>query len=506
MQRSPRLTCRFTLADVVDLAHLFHDDRHMSQTEKRKRDRDIALAHPEARSDAQRLGAWLRIMRQRQGLDGQRPVRQAQHGVSALLLAMGFALGVLAVGGWLSLNKLVSPHAAPEAGINVIYFWSVTAGWQMLMLCAILASLAFGNRARLPGLLPKLAETLIARFWPSQRRALRALPSWLAHAQRYRRLALWHPLHLSQRFAVGLNLGLVGAFLFFSIATQPIFVWQSGQLNCARLERATRIIALPWTWLDARGRPSADDIRLTYRPPDAQHAHSDCNTAPGAVGAGWWPFLFASMLVYGLIPRLLLDALSAWQARRAAHDVALQHPDSQELLQRMQRPVVDTGARLPPADSSPASEPLAAKREAPTALGGRGFIFKWAGIRLADSDICDLAKRQWGIDASALYEVGGLDVSRDDEALIALSAHRDIDHVLLLVEAWQPPVSDYRHFVAQLRQVLRDGKMIWVLLYHRSANGDLAAPRPSDVEQWRCALERIDAWLRVQPMIEEPAG
>ena len=504
----PRPTCRLTLADVVDLAQLFHGDRqaNVSQAEQRERDRDIALASPEARDDAARLSAWLRIMRQRQGLDGQRPARYVLQGVSALLLAMGFALGALTVGGWLSLNKLVSSPAAPPSGINVIYFWSVTAGWQALMLGVMLAGFAFGGRARPPGFIPKLAETLIARFWPSQRQALHVLQSWLTHAQRYRRLAFWYPLRLSQRFAVGLNLGLTGAFLFFSIATQPIFVWQSGQLNCARLERATGLIASPWSWLDARGRPSADDIRRTYRPPDAQHAHSDCAATAGAVGAGWWPFLFASMLVYGLIPRLLLDALSSWRVRRAVHDVALQHPDSQELLRRMQRPVVDTGARLQPAGASPAPEPLAPEPEAPTVPGGRGFICKWAGIRLTDDEICILAQRQWGIDAMALYEVGGLDVSRDEEALAALAAQRHIDHVLLLVEAWQPPVSDYRHFVAQLRQTLRDGKMIWVLLYHRSANGDLAAPRPSDLEQWRSTLERIDAWLRVQPMLEEPAG
>ena len=47
--------------------------------------------------------------------------------------------------------------------------------------------------------------------------------------------------------------------------------------------------------------------------------------------------------------------------------------------------------------------------------------------------------------------------------------------------------------------------MIWVLLYHRSTDGDLVAPRQSDLDQWRNTLERLDAWLRVKPMMEEPA-
>ena len=80
-----------------------------------------------------------------------------------------------------------------------------------------------------------------------------------------------------------------------------------------------------------------------------------------------------------------------------------------------------------------------------------------------------------------------------------------MDHVILLVEAGEPPVADYQDFVTQLRQVLRDGMMIWVLLYHRDQGGDITVPRESDLEQWQKTLEPIDAWLRVRPMVEEPA-
>jgi hypothetical protein len=506
--------------DVIDLAYFFHRDQDVPQAEKHERDRQIALANPDAHHDTARLCTWLQLMRQRQGIDGQRPIHDIQQGLSLLLFIMGGTLGALTVGGWLSLNRLLSPQATPESGINVIYFWSVTVGWQILMLLVILAGLMLGNWAdyipglgglrrllrRLPSLIPNTAEAIMSRFRPSQRQALHTLQGWLTQSQRYRRLAFWYPLTLSQRFAVGFNLGLVGMFLFFSFATQPVFSWQSGQLNCTRLERVIRVIASPWSWLHPQGRPSANDIRVTYYQPDPLHAHSDCETvAPGTVAPGWSPFLFASMLVYGLIPRLCLYAVSSWQVRRAAHYVALHHPDSRELLLRMQRPWVDTGARLqtvPSGFSPPVATPNP-EREEQRVPFGRGFVLKWAGIQLPDDDIHNLVRRQWGIDTVALYEVGGIDVSRDDEALHALKASRDIQQVILLVEAWQPPVADYRNSVIQLRQTLRDGKMIWVLLYHRDTDGDIVSPRESDLDQWRTTLERLDAWLRVKPMIEE---
>jgi hypothetical protein len=522
MQRSMRRASRLTLADVIDLAYFFRRDQEIPHAERHERDRDIALANPDTDDDAARLCTWLHIMRQRHGMDGQRPIHDMEQGLNVLLLVMGVVLGALAIGGWVSLNKLLSPQATSESGINVIYFWSVTVGWQILMLLVILAGLVLrgwadyipGLRALqrllhwLPLLIPKIAEAIISRFRPSQRLALETLRGWLTQSQRYQQLTFWYPLHLSQRFAVAFNLGLIGMFLFFSFATQPVFGWQSGQLNCTRLERATRVIAWPWSWLGPRGRPSPNDIRLTYQQPDPLHAHSDCAAASGSVNPGWWPFLFASMLAYGLIPRFLLAALSRWQVRRAAQSVALQHPDARELLMRMQRPLVDTGSRLQTASVTydlPVAPP-ASKPEVPTVSSGRGFILKWAGIQLPDADIHDLVRRQWGIDTVALYEVGGLDVSRDEDALRVLQASRDIDQVILLVEAWQPPVTDYRNFVVQLRQTLRDGKMIWVLLYHRDTDGDIVTPRESDLDQWRTTLERIDAWLRVKPMIiEEPA-
>jgi hypothetical protein len=101
--------------------------------------------------------------------------------------------------------------------------------------------------------------------------------------------------------------------------------------------------------------------------------------------------------------------------------------------------------------------------------------------------------------------VGGLDVSSDTAALTALDRWGDIDQVMLVVEAWQPPVGDYLDFVAQLRHTLGDGPMLWVLLYNRDPHGHVIPPRQSDLEQWRKTLERIDAWLRVKPIGEAQA-
>jgi hypothetical protein len=134
---------------------------------------------------------------------------------------------------------------------------------------------------------------------------------------------------------------------------------------------------------------------------------------------------------------------------------------------------------------------------------GRCVVFTWAGVQLDDAAISHLLQHQWGADMVARHHVGELDVSSDMAALTALDRHDNIDQVMLIVEAWQPPIGDYVDFVAQLRHELGEGPMIWVLLYHRDPHGQVIPPRQSDLEQWRQTLKCSDAWLRVKPLGEE---
>ena len=511
-----RRPCQLTPADVFELAWFFKRDQELSEAEKHARDREIALAHPHQDRDADRLCVWLDEMRQRRGLAHRPPIGDIQQVLNLLLVLIGFGIGVLTIGGWFSLDQLL-PQDRPGAEVNVIYFWSVTVGWQLLMLVLLLMSLVLGNwAARVPGLagihrllrwlpslVPKLVGIIALRLNASRWRDLDVLRTWLTRSRRYRQLTFWYPVQLTQRFAMGLNLGLIGMFVFLSFATQPMFGWQSERLSCTDLERLTRVIARPWRWLDDRGVPSQRDIRTTYHAPEASHAHPDCLGDQGPVAPGWWPFLFASLLCYGLCPRLFTLALASWQVRRTVWHVVLHHPDTRELLMRMKRP---TYAIRSSPSSSPSGQPedmVTVTPDTSIVPNGRCVVFKWAGVQLDDAAVAHMLRQQWGTDLVALYPVGGLDLTSDATALRAIDRRRDIDQVMLLVEAWEPPVGDYVDFVVQLRQTLGEGAMIWVLLYHRDAQGHVVPPRQRDLEQWRKTLERTDAWLRVKPLCEE---
>lgn len=508
--------CRLTPADVLELAWLFKRDQDLAETEKHERDRQIALTHAPHKTDAERLCTWLDVMRQHHERAARPPIGDIQHLLHLLLSIVGIGMGALTVGGWLSLDKLL-PQDQPGADVNVIYFWSVTVGWQLLMLLLLVISLVFGDWAAhvpglaglyrllrwLPSLVPGLVGLIVRRFNPSRWHDIDVLRTWLSHSRRYRQLTYWYPLQLTQRFTIGLNLGFIGMFVFLSVATQPVFGWQSERFSCTDLARLTRVIALPWRWLGAWGVPSARDLRTTYHAPHPSYIHPDCLGEQGPVAPGWWPFLFASLACYGLLPRLLIYALASWQVRRTVWHIALHHPETRELFLRMERPVYTIHASPSASPSRPPEAAALSTPDAPMRPNGRCVVFTWAGVQLDDAAIGHLLQRQWGADMVARHHVGGLDVSSDTAALTALDRHSDIDQVMLVVEAWQPPIGDYVDFVRQLRHQLGDGPMIWVLLYHRDPHGQVIPPRKSDLEQWRKTLERTDAWLRVKPIGEE---
>ena len=148
----PRRPCRLTLADVLELAWFFRRDQDLAEAEKHERDRDMALAHPQLQTDAERLCVWLDVMRQRSRDADRPPIGDLQHVFHLLLFIVGISMGAVTVGGWLSLDRLL-PQNQSGADVNVIYFWSVTVGWQLLMLFLLVISLVLGDWAtHVPGL------------------------------------------------------------------------------------------------------------------------------------------------------------------------------------------------------------------------------------------------------------------------------------------------------------------------------------------------------------------
>jgi len=415
--------------------------------------------------------------------------------------------------------------------------------------------------------LPWLTLRILARTTGGTRaEAERLLGGLRAIDRLYRPLRIWLMLSLTQGFAIGFNLGAVIAFVALPSIDDPAFGWRSRLLDPHQIHRAAIAVALPWSsWLP-RAVPTYSDVLATryssvsprylegaaspptsmprsssesaaesesrstsdsgstsesgstpesgaaYEAPrEREVAPSSAAETANALGASspwgiWWPFLCASLVTYGLLPRLTLWLLSRAMLYRTLARCPRSHAGSSRLLQRLERLAVDTRAGAPE---------LVAERNPSPALASDGpdaarplHLLCWDGIPLSAADLAR-ALEATGFSVASASRVGAVDFAADRDALDEL---RDLDRetvqVCVVVEAWEPPVGDYMDFLEDVRRRLGPERPIFVLLFPTSRPGESTAPErlKTYTDQWNLQLRSLgDPWLHLTLFPAEPA-
>ncbi|NIP86476.1 MAG: DUF2868 domain-containing protein, partial [Planctomycetales bacterium] len=319
----------------------------------------------------------------------------------------------------------------------------------------------------------------------------------------YGQLRLWLLVRLTQIFAVTFNLGLVLAFVALSYGNDPTFGWRSTMLEPFHLHQVARTIGAPWSRWEA-GIPTLEQVQQTQYSQLEQEAFG---REQMSVWAAWWPFLLASLLVYGLLPRLLTLLIADRQVRHALRHARLEHHEVHKLCERLQRPLVETQALTAEEPQAEAAQAGRRLREGALQLEGQPLVvLQWAGVRLGRAELEQVLQRGWGARVGQLYPVGRLEADTDRPALEALATDRPAG-VLILVEAWEPPVAEYQDLCRQVRERVGEGVLIVVLLYHQDPEARPVAPRDEDLAIWQNCLANLgDPWLAVRPLMKDAAA
>jgi hypothetical protein len=128
----------------------------------------------------------------------------------------------------------------------------------------------------------------------------------------------------------------------------------------------------------------------------------------------------------------------------------------------------------------------------------------WGGVGLDEDRLAAALEARFAARPGALHEVGGIDAGADRIALEALAAAGGEGAVVLVVEAWEPPVADYIDFVGELRRVLGKGRPVVLALCNRGEDGALLPADSAQCTQWRRRLAELgDPWLRVESLAAE---
>ncbi len=500
----------WSLADVLDLEFFIsrdqeHGDRNKGETPA-ERDRRIYLAvkdscplQDENGRPSCLLRSWLSARRteflQQENDDNILPGRLFDELIS--LCSRVFFL-VSFIGGWgAALSYL---HYAGKTPVNVATFLALFVVSQLLVLTILLFFLAAGRlRTRPPlpltyGLVRRAVFFLaskISRLAP-QTGPGRHLATVSGNIHKYN--ALYGPIFilpfflLVQLAAIGFNIGVEAAILLKVVGTDVAFGWQSTlQAGAEGVFHLVRLIALPWSWAlpSGIGYPTLAQIQGSRMVLKEGMYH----LSTGAL-VSWWPFLCLCVAVYGLLPRLILYISGRIATTRLLRRLTFDAAAHRQLLHRMLTPRLSTTAFVEqPTGRQPK---VAESKETPTVVpagGGRALVLIPDEIFSAcpREEFAELARQRTGIQPGK-YLV--FDDPGDDEdpffREIKQALGPDIDSVLILQEAWQPPIEEFFAFLDDLRSIIGKKLLITILLIGKPTSHTLLTEvRDRDYTIWQ---------------------
>lgn len=520
------------IADIIDLEFFLSSDAQLVAESGKEpvaaRDRDIYLQHiqPELQDNREPsllLQGWLNC---------RRTGTEAEDGASAPLpgslwrelftlsswgsLVAGSCLGCALAAGFLSYTG--------SAPLNVSMFLALFVVVQLLLL-TIQGFFLFFRQLRGKRLTSTLLYNLISRLmFKGMTGAAARLHRRMTGAQRlrlgvflgelhrkknqYPGLSIWPPFRLFQLSGIGFNLGVIFTLLFKVSVADIAFGWQSTlQLSEPLVADLVRWIALPWSWCipGQYAYPSLEQIagsKMVLKDGIYHLATRDL--------VSWWPFLCLAMFVYGLLPRALLFLYSLWKEQRALDQLNFDTPVLRQLLQRMLTPLVTTRGQTAVDERS---EVVAAHRVTkepaappPATEDGTTLVLLPDELYQActTAELEDLLASRCGPTLEML-RFGGLDQT-DDElfATVAAVAPPGIAGVVVIQEAWQPPIQEVLSLLRALRGQIGRQVSLGVALLGKPDPMTVFTPAgQQDLSVWTDKINSIgDPYLEVYPLVQ----
>ncbi|MBN1140577.1 MAG: DUF2868 domain-containing protein [Deltaproteobacteria bacterium] len=512
---------KWSINDLIDLEYFILGDDESDQQDLIRRDRAIYLALNDAtrnsRSRPLLIRHWLQVRRRSE--TGEKPENYPLPGTvfreTRRLLTWGALLVGFCSGAGLALSLLRYQGVRP---VNVSDYVATLIGIQIALLFLLLAAALLHRPLRLLRQRPAAASFWGALLFRLGKRGVEAAGARFPAEFRHRFLAAFGllknrhtvygnlfllPLFLiGQWFGLAFNLGALAATLAKVATTDLAFGWQTTlQAAPATVHQIIRGLALPWSWLfpEGMGFPTLlqiENSRIVLKDGMAHLATPDL--------VSWWPFLSLGLLCYGVFPRLAMAVFTlSWQHLLLAR-LDFSHTGCDRLVGRLLTPLLETG----PASSGPSPE----KPGAPLSLFPEKFSWTDSApaVLLAEKAFLERAGREqlqsvtaarFGLEVVGIFPIGG--PLQEEEATLAHLSERDWGGkrpaLVLIQEAWQPPIIESLSLLRKLRPIATENGRIAILLVGRPAPPNFCTqPSETDLRVWKRQLQALgDPYLAI---------
>ncbi len=522
----------WSIKDVIDLEYFFQRDEgapdDSAQTSLKKRDRYIYLnkispmeKEKQPLAPARMIRFWLEELRKMETSPaGPKPVLPGEAFDEVYrLLGYGFITAGILTGSGLAFSFLDYRGTEP---LNISHYLAGFVLTQCLALVLLMGMTGIRKIKRssfrssviytlisglMTTLITKIKHHAIQTVEGSKRGTLEAVTGLIRGKRRiYGSLFYWPVFMLAQIFGVGFNLGVLGATLLKVLGSDIAFGWQSTvQFSTQAVFRLVQAVALPWSWCVPAdvAYPTRFQIEGSHMVLKEGIYHLATQDL-----VSWWPFLCLAVLTYGLLPRLILLVTGLMLKNRALSRIDFGHTACARLLHRLTTPLVSTEG-----------EPVTAETfrrdgiqipEVAT-LNREDMLTQNRMIALVPDDIFE-ACHDNELERVVFKTLGGSiqqklrfgeDAKRDQNVLKEVSRIRKEgapSGLLIVQEAWQPPIKENLLFIQDLRMALGKTSMIWVGLIGRPKPGSIFTQvKEEEWKAWRQKLKSLgDPYLGLE--------
>lgn len=328
--------------------------------------------------------------------------------------------------------------------------------------------------------------------------------------QVYGTLFYWPFFNSMQLFGIGLNLGILGATLLRVAGTDMAFGWQSTvQFSAAAVYLMVKWLAIPWAWMVSPdlAHPTLAQIegsRLILKDGIYSLATPDL--------VAWWPFLCFAVLFYGLLPRLVLFIMGKIAEHYLLNKIRFTHAACDQLIDRLTLPRV----RFEPSQKfRPPPTAVTTPRHKPAAILDTDTQKRYAVLipddffdMCATADLNDIIEKRLGGQMATKIRINQAEVDHPavpDQLFAIGTKHNNWTHLLILQEAWQPPITEDLAFLKSLRQQLGSHTPILVgLIGKPNSKTIFTTVSPVNRQTWQKHLASIgDPYLRLEDLVYE---
>lgn len=515
----------WNIEDLIDLEYFIHLEESLpdgpEKEARHKKDRAFHLEQMRSHagdkpvSRAAVLRSWLEFrrvpLRESHPHDHVLPgdaFRQLYAVMMLVMILTGFSSG-----SGLCFSFLVYRGSEP---LNVSAYLGLFVLTQIALMAFFSAGLIvarFRGAFRAPSLIRLLLGSAMVRLsvWirkkthrhlnASQRNSFAAALGMLrGKSIRYSGVFPWPPIILTQVFAVWFNIGVLTATLLRIIGSDLAFGWQSTlQLSAAAVHKGVVWLALPWSRLvpEHIAHPSLAQIegsRIILKDGIGQLSSPDL--------AAWWPFLCFSVLVYGLLPRIVFLTAAVVMKKRALRRVSFNSAAFDKLLLSLSSPAIETFAET---KENGGPHDLPAPVPPVTAIEGLSHPM----VVLVPDDIgMEGMAKDLGRHVMTLFRTPMsrsvqvcLDPDLDREKIDELISESQ-GRLALLMESWQPPIRETLQYILEIKSQGGTGFKLYLLMTGKpGVDNRLTPPGDTELTVWKEKIFALgDPDIRVEPI------